>query len=82
MRDGWGTVQIVVEGGEEIRVLPESVIEGRGQVRAQPQAPEGIEIARPQICVITKSAVSMTPASVLPIIPLRFSLVSPLPPLS
>nr|MBA2390587.1 aspartate--tRNA(Asn) ligase [Geodermatophilaceae bacterium] len=61
VRDGWGTVQAVV-GAEQAGALApletagalvETVLEVEGTVRAQPQAPDGVEIAEPVIRVIT-----------------------------
>ena len=59
LRDGWGTVQIIVENEAALAVLqeenlmPESVISVEGEVRATPQAPGGIEIGNPMITVLT-----------------------------
>lgn len=65
VRDGWGTAQVVVEDEAALQpleaagALPESVIEVEGTVRAQPQAPGGVEIGEPTIRVVT--AVTETP---------------------
>ena len=59
LRDGWGTVQVIIENEEQLlplqraNVLPESVIAVEGDVRATPQAPGGIEIGDPIITVLT-----------------------------
>jgi nondiscriminating aspartyl-tRNA synthetase len=60
IRDGWGSVQVVVDAEqqaalaplEEAGALAESVLEVVGTVRAEPQAPGGVEIARPSIRLI------------------------------
>lgn len=59
LRDGWGTVQIVVEDESQLAALTqgesanESVITVKGEVRAAPQAPDGVEVANPIITVVT-----------------------------
>ncbi|MGB0387838.1 MAG: aspartate--tRNA(Asn) ligase [Ardenticatenaceae bacterium] len=62
VRDGWGTVQVVVQeaGAEGVSpllplegLLPETVVEVEGVVRAEAQAPGGVEIGEPVIRVIT-----------------------------
>ena len=59
VRDGWGTLQVVVEAGEEgeasvpAGIGVESVITVEGVVAEAPQAPGGIELRQPRIEVIT-----------------------------
>lgn len=58
VRDGWGTLQVVIEAGEEDEALPaglavESVITVEGTVTVAAQAPGGIELRAPHIEVIT-----------------------------
>ncbi len=58
VRDGWGTVQVIVEEEsvlaslEAAGALSETLLEVEGTVRAQPQAPGGYEIGEPQIRVL------------------------------
>jgi nondiscriminating aspartyl-tRNA synthetase len=55
VRDGWGTVQAVMEQATEdiAALLPESVIEVEGMIRAEAQAPGGVEVAAETVRVIT-----------------------------
>lgn len=55
VRDGWGTVQVVMEQATEevAALLPESVIEIEGTIRAEAQAPGGVELAAEIVRVIT-----------------------------
>jgi len=55
VRDGWGTVQAVMEQAtEEVSaLLPESVIEIEGVIRAEAQAPDGVELAAEIVRVVT-----------------------------
>lgn len=55
VRDGWGTVQAVMEQATEevAALLPESVIEVAGVIRAEAQAPGGVELAAETVYVIT-----------------------------
>jgi nondiscriminating aspartyl-tRNA synthetase len=59
LRDGWGTAQIVLESEAQLaplteaNAMPESVIRVEGEVRATPQAPDGIEIGDPTITLLT-----------------------------
>ena len=59
LRDGWGTVQVLIEQAEQLAelqgmgLMPESVITVEGEVRATPQAPGGIEVGNPLITVQT-----------------------------
>ena len=59
LRDGWGTTQIVVENDAQLaslqvaNAMPESVITVEGEVRATPQAPDGVEIGDPSIVLLT-----------------------------
>lgn len=55
VRDGWGTVQAVMEQPtEEVAALMhESVIEIEGVIRAEAQAPNGVEMAAETVRVIT-----------------------------
>ncbi len=58
VRDGWGTVQVIIEEEEtlasleESGVLAETVLEVEGIVRAEAQAPGGYELGEPTIRVI------------------------------
>lgn len=59
LRDGWGTVQVVIEDETALTPLqtqeagPESVITVEGMAVASPQAPGGLEIRQPVVTVIT-----------------------------
>src|SRR5690606_34679075 len=59
LRDGWGTVQIVVEDEDALAPLQaqeaaaESVIQVEGMVVASPPAPGGLEIQQPSLRVVT-----------------------------
>ncbi len=62
VRDGWGMVQVIVEHAEPNGasallplegLFPETVVEVEGIVRAQAQAPGGVELGEPVIRVIT-----------------------------
>ncbi len=59
LRDGWGTVQAVVEEPGQLApivdgaLLPESVIRLTGWVVAAPQAPGGVELHQPALEVVT-----------------------------
>lgn len=55
VRDGWGTVQAVMEQATEevAALLAESVIEIEGVIRAEAQAPGGVELAAETVRVIT-----------------------------
>lgn len=58
VRDGWGTAQLVMEDAEQIARLetesiqPESVVTVTGIVRANAQAPGGIEIHEPVLEIL------------------------------
>jgi nondiscriminating aspartyl-tRNA synthetase len=60
IRDGWGSVQVVVDAEQQAALSPlddagalvESVLEAEGVVHAEPQAPDGVEIVRPSIRMI------------------------------
>lgn len=60
LRDGWGTLQVVCEKKETITAVSqiglESVISIEGNLVAMPQAPNGVEIHRPRIEVVTAVA--------------------------
>ena len=59
VRDGWGTVQVVIEDETALRPLTdanlatETVIAVEGDARLAPQAPDGVEIANPVLTVLT-----------------------------
>ncbi len=59
LRDGWGTVQVVVEDESALAPLQaqetaaESVIQVEGVVVASPPAPGGLEIQQPRLRVLT-----------------------------
>jgi nondiscriminating aspartyl-tRNA synthetase len=55
VRDGWGTVQAVLQQANEetSALLAESVIEVEGVIRAEAQAPGGVELAAELVRVIT-----------------------------
>jgi nondiscriminating aspartyl-tRNA synthetase len=58
LRDGWGTVQIVIEDPdmlarlEQESVMPESVVQMHGRVVRNDQAPGGIELHNPHIEIL------------------------------
>ncbi len=59
LRDGWGTVQAVVEAPGQLEQIvdgtlqPESVVRLSGVVVAAPQAPGGVELHQPALEVVT-----------------------------
>jgi nondiscriminating aspartyl-tRNA synthetase len=56
LRDASGTCQAFLtraEAGQLDGVLPESVVEVQGTVVAEPQAPGGVEVHRPQVTVLS-----------------------------
>ncbi len=63
VRDGWGTLQAVIQDEQDLQPLEsaglESVVEVAGTIIANPQAPSGIELQSPTITVVT--AVTETP---------------------
>jgi len=62
LRDGWGTIQVVIE--EEIELEPlltagcgsETVVALEGLVVSAPQAPDGLELHQPRLEIITPVA--------------------------
>ena len=60
LRDGKGTVQVIVEDASLIvalaGLLPETVIEVEGLVVEMAQAPDGVELHQPSIEVISRPA--------------------------
>src|SRR6185503_15502009 len=62
LRDGWGTIQVVIEDETELESLlaagcgPETVIALEGLVVSAPQAPGGIEVHQPHLEIITPVA--------------------------
>lgn len=58
VRDGWGTVQAVMEQATDAvgALLPETVIEVEGLIRAEAQAPGGVELTAEAVRVITTVA--------------------------
>ena len=62
LRDGWGTIQVVIEEETELESLlaagcgPETVIALEGLVVSAPQAPGGIEVHQPHLEIITPVA--------------------------
>ncbi|MGE5334672.1 MAG: amino acid--tRNA ligase-related protein, partial [Nitrososphaerota archaeon] len=69
LRDGWGIVQVVAAGDEDLAPLratqagPESVLLVEGLVATASQAPGGVELREPRITVLT--AVTETPPVIL-----------------
>jgi len=59
LRDGWGTVQVVVEDEAALaplvdaNLLTETVVAVEGAARLAPQAPGGVEIGDPTLTVLT-----------------------------
>nr|MBP6441009.1 hypothetical protein [Caldilineaceae bacterium] len=59
LRDGWGTVQAVVEALGQLEQIvdgtlqPESVVRLSGVVVAAPQAPGGVELHQPALEIVT-----------------------------
>lgn len=57
VRDGWGLFQAVVDAPEALATLRavqvESVIDVRGRVMAEPQAPGGVELRETRVTVLT-----------------------------
>ena len=61
IRDGWGTAQVVLENPQDAEIsvddlTVESVLSVEGEIVANPQAPEGIELHHPSIHFITQVA--------------------------
>ena len=70
VRDGWGMVQVIVEHAEPNGasallplegLFPETVLEVEGIVRAQAQAPGGVELGSPTIGTVACKVIFPSP---------------------